>query len=141
MISVPKIKIAINNVTVEEIIEEVQSDVEIVNIDEITGFSPKKCISTLQDDTYRVIFEKKAQLSSDAGADGIDNIINAFPSDLIYGHSLCVEFSDVYNVLYVAIDSAPIDNEFYETFLTIEREVANEIETVILVRFFFYFGV
>ena len=105
-----------------------------MNVDEITGFLPKKCTTALQDDTYRVIFEKKTQLSSDAGADGIDNIINAFPSDLIYGHSLCVEFSDVYNVLYVAIDCAPIDNEFYETFSTIEQEVANEMEAVILVR-------
>jgi hypothetical protein len=47
---------------------------------------------------------------------------------------LCAEFSDIYNVLYVTVDSAPIYFEFYETFLTIEQEVSNKIEAVILVR-------
>lgn len=100
----------------------------------MTGFQPQKCNTTLQDDTYRVIVEKKVQLSSEAGADGVEIIINAFPTDLIDDHSLCVEFSDIYNVLYVTVDSAPIYFEFYETFLTIEQEVTNEIEAVILVR-------
>jgi hypothetical protein len=100
----------------------------------MTGFQPQKCNTILQDDTYRVILEKKIQLSSEVGTDGVEIIINAFPTDLIDDHSLCAEFSDIYNVLYVTVDSAPIYFEFYETFLTIEQEVSNKIEAVILVR-------
>ena len=100
----------------------------------MTGFLSHKCNTILQDDTYRVIVEKSVQLSSEAGADGVEIITNAFPTDLIDDHSLCAEFSDLYNVLYVTVDSAPINSEFYEIFLTIEQEVTSEIEAVILVR-------
>ena len=109
---------------------------EAVNLTQIenTYFTPQICNLTTENAVYQVLYERKLQLHPGAGTDGIDEILGSFPIDLIDDHSLCVEFSDVFDVLYITVDSSPITGEFYDKFSTIELDVTNEVEAVISVR-------
>jgi hypothetical protein len=71
-------------------------------------------------------------LNADAASTA--DILAAFPADLIANHTLCVEFTDVYDQLYITVDSEQITDEFFEVYSTIEEQVENTIDDVISVK-------
>ena len=130
-------RINMTTVDVEEVVKEVAQAEEESDISQFEGkyFTPEACNATLQNDTYRVIYETKIFISSTGK---INDIIDAFETDLIDGHSLCVEFSDIYDILYITIDSAPQEGNFYTVGVEIEQEVEKEIDEVVEVSVSFY---
>ncbi|CAG5112929.1 Oidioi.mRNA.OKI2018_I69.chr2.g7093.t1.cds [Oikopleura dioica] len=123
-------RINMTTVDVEEVVKEVPQAEEESDISQFEGkyFTPQACNATLQNDTYRVIYETKIFISSTGK---INDIIDAFEPDLIDGHSLCVEFSDIYDILYITIDSASQEGNFYTVGVEIEQEVEKEIGEIL----------
>lgn len=130
-------RINMTSIQVEEVIEEAVKAEEESDIYQFEGkyFTPQLCNTTLQNDTYRVIYEKKIFLSATGN---IHDIIDAFEMDLIDDHSLCVEFNDIYDVLYITVDSAPQEGNFYIEALEIEEEIEQVIDEIVEVSVKFF---
>lgn len=130
-------RINMTSVEVEETVEEAAQAEEESYISQFEDaiFVPQTCNTTLEEDTYRVIYEKKIFLSSTGN---INDIIDAFESNLIDDHLLCVEFNDIYDILYITVDSAQKEGNFYIEGLEIEQEVEQEIDEIVEVSAHFY---
>lgn len=130
----PAIEIILGNVTVEETVASAETSEEEIDLSILDSpfFTPQICNSTLKGDTYQVIYERSIYLSADSAS--IVDILAAFPADLVANHTLCVEFTDVFDRLYITADSNEITDEFFEVYSTIEAQIANEIDEVISVR-------
>jgi hypothetical protein len=131
---IPAIEIKVSNVTVEETTESAETSEEEIDLAilESPFFTPQICNSTLEDDTYQVEYVRSIYLNADAASTA--DILAAFPADLIANHTLCVEFTDVYDQLYITVDSEQITDEFFEVYSTIEEQVENTIDDVISVK-------
>ncbi|CBY39432.1 unnamed protein product, partial [Oikopleura dioica] len=127
----PAIEITLGNVTVEETVASAETSEEEIDLSILDSpfFTPQICNSTLKGDTYQVIYERSIYLSADSAS--IVDILAAFPADLVANHTLCVEFTDVFDRLYITVDSKEITGEFFEVYSTIEAQIANEIDEVI----------
>ena len=133
-LDIPPIEITVSNVTVEETTESAETSEEEIDLAilESPFFTPQVCNSTLEEDTYRVEYERSIYLNADAASTA--DILAAFPADLIANHALCVEFTDVFDQLYITVDSEQITDEFFEVYSTIEEQVENTIDDVISVK-------
>ena len=133
-LDIPAIEITVSNVTVEETTESAETSEEEIDLAilESPFFTPQICNSTLEDDTYQVEYARSIYLKADAAS--VADILAAFPADLIANHTLCVEFTDVFDQLYITVNSEQITDEFFEVYSTIEEQVENIIDNVISVK-------